>query len=124
MGGGNHWLAPDPGPLVRVAEWETVETTLHLTGDRKVAAVLALTFALAGGYARGQGAGALPQQKLSYSVEGDFNSAYVWRGIVLNNRAVLQPYVRISASDVSFEISCLTCLNTVRSLPRPLKWAA
>src|SRR5258706_2284454 len=106
VGGGNHWLAPEHGALVRVAEWETVEATLHLTGDRKAAAFLALTFALVGGYARGQGAraGALPQQKISYGVEGDFNSAYVWRGIVLNNRPVVQPSVWISASDVSLEI--------------------
>src|SRR6266404_4893354 len=103
VGGGNHWLAPEPGAFVRVAEWETVEATLHLTGDRKAAAFLALTFVLVGGYARGQGAraGALPQQKISYGVEGDFNSAYVWRGIVLNNRPVVQPSVWISVSDVS-----------------------
>jgi hypothetical protein len=87
-----------------VAEWETVEATLHLTDARKAAAVLALTFALVEGYAWGQGAGALPQQKISYGVEGDFNSAYLWRGIVLNNRPVVQPSLWISASDVSFEV--------------------
>jgi len=36
-------------------------------------------------------------QKITYGAETDFNSAYVWRGIVLNSRPVMQPSLWISA---------------------------
>ncbi|PYT10968.1 MAG: hypothetical protein DMG59_27695 [Acidobacteria bacterium] len=37
-------------------------------------------------------------QKFAYGAETDFNSAYVWRGIVLTNGPLIQPSAWISAS--------------------------
>jgi hypothetical protein len=36
-------------------------------------------------------------RKITYGAETDFNSAYAWRGIVLNSRPVMQPSLWISA---------------------------
>jgi hypothetical protein len=84
-----------------------------LTDAIKAVAVLPLAAALLGTYAFGQNAPAPPHQNISYGFEGDFNSAYIWRGIALNNRPVLQPSAWISASQVTLEIwSALNLTHT------------
>jgi len=65
-------------------------------------AVVALHLAIAllwqRAFAQDSPQAARPDQKFAYGAETDFNSAYVWRGIVLTDRPLMQPSAWISAS--------------------------
>src|SRR5689334_18252959 len=43
-----------------------------------------------------------PSPAVGYGAEADFNSNYVWRGIVLDNRPVMQPSAWISVFGFNF----------------------
>src|SRR5437867_4356277 len=42
------------------------------------------------------------EQAITYGAETDFNSGYVWRGIALSNKPVIQPSAWISRSGFTF----------------------
>ena len=57
-------------------------------------------------------------RKITYGAETDFNSAYVWRGIVLNNRPVMQPSLWISAYGTTLTAWSNLALTNLSGSPR------
>ncbi len=57
-------------------------------------------------------------QKITYGAEADFNSAYVWRGIVLNSRPVMQPSLWISAYGTTLTAWSNLALTNLSGSPR------
>jgi len=57
-------------------------------------------------------------QKITYGAEADFHSAYVWRGIVLNSRPVMQPSVWISAYGTTLTAWSNLALTNLSGSPR------
>jgi len=57
-------------------------------------------------------------QKITYGAEADFHSAYVWRGIVLNSRPVMQPSLWISAYGTTLTAWSNLALTNLSGSPR------
>ena len=57
-------------------------------------------------------------QKITYGAEADFNSAYAWRGVVLDSRPVMQPSLWISAYGTTLTAWSNLSLTDLSGSPR------
>ena len=73
------------------------------TISMRTGAWVTLAVALEGTRAFGQvsPAGAEQNRRLSYGLEADFNSGYVWRGIAFSNQPMMQPSVWVERSGLT-----------------------